>query len=117
MIELQSLDCNCNDCFFMQRDLVKFKQSQELHRKWQQDYFNTIKQNLLNRAQIWINRGFPDKAIIITKEASRMKFQFDKKEASINYGHCRKKNIDVTFLPNTLQLDTQDCFEHRRIKQ
>jgi len=114
MKELQNLDCNCNNCLFMLRDLTKFRASQELHRTWQQNYFNTIKQNLLDRAALWMKRGFPDKAAFVTREATRMKFQFDKKEASINYGYCSHKNIDVTFLPNTLQLDTQECFVNRK---
>ena len=47
-IEFQKIDCNCNDCIFMVRDQERFKQSLEDHHKWQLDYFNTKKQNLLN---------------------------------------------------------------------
>ena len=32
----------------------------------------------------------------------------------INYGNCQKFNKLVSFIPNTSQLDTQLCFEHRR---
>lgn len=31
-----------------------------------------------------------------------------------SYGNCSKFNKPVTFLPNTIQIDTQTCFEHRR---
>jgi len=39
-----------------------------------------------------------------------------KKETSspINYGHCLKFDKHVTFIPATCQLDTQECFEHRK---
>ena len=30
------------------------------------------------------------------------------------YGNCSKLNKPVSFIPNTCQIDTQDCFEHRR---
>lgn len=32
----------------------------------------------------------------------------------INYGNCIKLNKQVSFIPNTCQLDTQKCFEHRK---
>lgn len=32
----------------------------------------------------------------------------------INYGNCQKFGKAVSFIPNTCQLDTQECFEHRR---
>jgi hypothetical protein len=31
-----------------------------------------------------------------------------------NYGTCTKFNKLVSFIPNTCQLETQSCFEHRR---
>jgi hypothetical protein len=47
-------------------------------------------------------------------EAEKMRFQFNRNEGSINYGHCDKLNKPVTFIPNTCQLETQECFKHRR---
>ncbi len=72
MIELQKIDCNCNDCIFMIRDFEKFK-------SW-------------------------DKLYAGQEKASHR----------IHYGKCSKFNKDVSFIPNTLQLDTQECFKHRR---
>jgi hypothetical protein len=42
----------------------------------------------------------------------------DQKNAShrIHYGYCNKFGKDVSFLPNTCQIDTQECFKHRRDK-
>tara|TARA_R110000787_G_scaffold7178_6_gene24717 strand:+ start:369 stop:731 length:363 start_codon:yes stop_codon:yes gene_type:complete len=113
-IELQKIDCNCSDCKFMIRNSDKFKESIEDHHRWQLDYFNKLRDNLYNKAKEWGKRGFPDKAINVKKEADKMRFQFDKKEASINYGRCHKLNKDVSFIPNVCQLETQECFEHRR---
>jgi hypothetical protein len=40
----------------------------------------------------------------------------NKKNAShrINYGDCSKLNKPVSFLPNTCQLETQECFKNRK---
>lgn len=32
----------------------------------------------------------------------------------IQYGICGLKKVPVSFIPNTIQLSTQDCFVHRR---
>lgn len=32
----------------------------------------------------------------------------------IHYGDCTKFNKPVSFIPNICQLETQECFEHRR---
>ena len=71
-IELQKIDCNCNDCIFMVRDIAKRKSFDRLH-------------------EGQLNAGH-----------------------RVNYGDCSKLNKPVSFLPNTLQMDTQECFKHRR---
>lgn len=118
LIELQKIDCNCNDCIFMVRDQERFKESLADHQRWQQDYFNTKKQNLLNKAAEYEDptkyKYNLDKARSLRAEANRMRFQFDKKEASINYGDCTKLKKPVSFIPNTCQIKTQECFKHRR---
>lgn len=114
VIALQKIDCNCNDCKFMVRDMDKYSKSLELHNKWQSDYFNTIKSKLLARANEWKKLGDIDKYNHIVKSANSMKFQFDKSTALINYGYCSKLSKDVSFIPNVCQIDTQECFEHRR---
>jgi hypothetical protein len=69
--ELQKVDCNCNDCIFMVRDLEKYKSFNEL-------YENTTPRHRLQ------------------------------------YGTCSKFNKSVSFIPNTIQLNTQQCFKHRK---
>jgi len=71
-IELQLIDCNCNDCKFMVRDLEKLNK----HKK------------------TFVGTGITDK---------------------LNFGMCTKFNKSVTFIPNTCQLETQNCFEHRKL--
>ena len=92
-IELQKIDCNCNDCKFMIRDFDKYKASKELHYEWQKNYFDFIK---------------------IKTNDDTMAFQFDSSTAMIQFGHCAKFNKNVSFIPNICQIDTQECFEHRR---
>lgn len=69
--ELQLIDCNCNDCKHMVRDLSKLEKHKHTYK----------------------GTGLKD---------------------GLNYGDCVKLNKPVSFIPNTCQLDTQECFEHRR---
>jgi hypothetical protein len=71
-IELQLIDCNCNDCKFIVRDL---------------DMLNKHKKT-------FVGTGIMDK---------------------LNFGMCTKFNKSVTFIPHTCQLETQQCFEHRKL--
>jgi len=98
----------------MIRDNDRFNQSLETHKEWQLSYFNTIRGNLYKRAKQWETKREFEKAKTVRMEADRMKFQVDKKEAMINYGDCAKFKKKVSFIPNTCQLETQECFEHRR---
>lgn len=115
ILELQKIDCNCNDCIFMQRNLERFKESQAFQHKMQFDYFIVIRQKLIDRAKFYKNKFYDlemwDKLLT---QAEKMKFQFDGKQSNINYGDCSKFNIPVTFIPNTVQLHTQKCFKHRK---
>lgn len=73
---LQLIDCNCNNCKFMERDFGRYK-------SWDHLYTN-------ERGQV-------------TSPSYR-----------INYGDCVTLNKPVSFIPNTIQLHTQTCFEHRK---
>jgi len=52
-----------------------------------------------------------------TKELGEIRknaqFQFDK-SSLLSYGKCSKFKKDVSFIPNVCQIETQDCFLHRR---
>jgi len=112
---LQKLDSNCNNCKFMIRDMDKHKKSLDDHHRWQFDYFTTIKNKLIENAKKAKKLYYDlEKFDSLLTEAEAMKFQFDKKEALINYGRCDKFNKDVSFIPNVCQLETQKCFVHRK---
>ena len=76
IIKLQKIDCNCNDCKFMERDFVKYKSFDGLYTE------NGRVTNPSHRPA---------------------------------YGNCNKFSKPVSFLPGTLQMNTQECFTHRRI--
>lgn len=115
-IELEILDANCNNCKFMVRDLERIKIGLATHFKWQFDEFFRTRLRLCNIEMKKKPNENPDPKAhkINMKRAGEMKFQFDSKQASIKYGDCVKFSKPVSFIPDTCQLHTQDCFEHRK---
>lgn len=112
---LQRIDCNCNNCGHMVRDMEAFSRSLVFHEKMQRDLFDGEVRRMKEKAAWWRNeKGDIEKWNDILTMAEKMRFQFDKSTAMINYGRCAKFDKPVSFLPNTCQLDTQECFEHRR---
>ena len=68
--ELQKIDCNCNDCYFLERDFEKTNKHKDSYK----------------------GTGLSD---------------------HFQYGKCKKDGRELFFSPNTCQVETQDCFEHR----
>lgn len=33
----------------------------------------------------------------------------------LHYGYCKNLNKNVSFLPNICQIETQNCFKHRKL--
>jgi hypothetical protein len=91
--ELQKIDCNCNDCIFMVRDFERYKEWESFHKNIQLKDFEAKKKS----GEIRTNS----------------QFQFDKNDL-MNYGKCSRFKKDVSFIPNTCQIETQNCFLHRR---
>lgn len=112
--ELQELDCNCSDCIFMQRDIIKFKESLAFHNQLQWAEFEAKCDKLFTQADKAYKINELESGFAAERELSKMKYQFDKKECMINYGFCTKFEKEVSFIPNILQLETQDCFKHRK---
>lgn len=75
IIDLEKLDCNCNECVFMERDLEKFHRYDALYDKLHGGH-----------KQSW----------------------------RIHYGKCIKFDKEVQFTPGQCQINTQECFKHRR---
>ena len=92
----------------MERDFEKKKKWEEFHKKIQLAEFEVAKAQKVKEAE----GNIPRNEWLISK-AKKLQFQFDK-SGLINYGYCNKLNKDVTFIPDNCQLDTQECFKHRR---
>ena len=115
---LQRIDCNCNDCYFMVRDFEKYTTSLELHQTWQFTAFELKKNNLIKKSEEWAVKEEYIKATELVNEANNLRFIFDRSKVLLNYGNCSKFQKEVSFIPNTCQIETQKCFIHRRdIKQ
>ena len=112
-IELQNIDCNCNNCVFMVRDFDKFNQSKIDRDRWQRLTFDNTKDKMLRDAKDYQDSGKTEKARNLREIVSRMKYQF-LNDSKINYGDCGKFKKPVSFIPETCQLDTQECFENRK---
>jgi hypothetical protein len=99
----------------MKRNLQKFEESSAFSHKMQLDYFHLIRGKIIKKAK-WYKDRFYDLEMWdrLMTEAESMKFQFNKKEATINFGYCEKQKKDGLFIPNTFQYHTQDCFLHRK---
>lgn len=109
---LQRVDCNCNDCGFMKRDLEAYNKAQQIARAGELWLFENRKERLLEKAKKKREDGQPDKAEQLEKQVAAMKFQYSAGMAS--YGHCQKFDKPVTFIPGICQIETQKCFIHRK---
>lgn len=122
--QLQNIDCNCNDCKFMVRDFVALEQSKKMQNEGQfLTFFNTrtrfIRESLDYRIRAELEKDLEKKKELfkkgfnLLKMARAMKYAFSN-DSKIAFGDCSKFNKPVTFIPETCQLDTQNCFEHRK---
>ena len=110
-MELQNIDCNCNNCVHMIRDIDKWKYWHDWHRAMELIEFDKAKAKAIAEALLIEDE---DNKRGMLRVANKMKFQFEK-AFLIGYGTCAKLNKLVNFLPNTCQLDTQLCFQNRRL--
>lgn len=104
--ELQLIDCNCNDCKFLVRNNYKKQLSDQLHERWQREEFDRNRNDALFQAYVY-------------KDTIALNIEIKKtlkvKKPLLTYGYCKKFDFkEVSFIPNTCQLETQDCFVHRK---
>lgn len=116
IIALQNIDCNCNNCIFMERDMAEYDKWRKFHYDMQQQIFGTKKAKAINDAMALVATKPMEPAIkkaydILLQKAWDMEFMFEKNK--INYGNCSKFKKPVSFIPDTCQLDTQICFVNR----
>ena len=119
-IELQKVDCNCNDCTFLTRNVEKYRQKEAAEKEFQKNEHDKYYEKEVEKAQNAIASAKTPadrrscEGLLRKVEKLAAKFIF-KREALIAYGNCTKfNNKEVTFIPNLCQLDTQQCFKHRK---
>jgi hypothetical protein len=97
----------------MQRDMGMYAQCDVWRLKYQQELFGAKKAHAISVAFDLVNSE-PDNAAYLDMlhEAFDMVFVFEKNKT--NYGSCAKFDKPVSFIPATCQIDTQECFVHRR---
>ncbi len=124
LIELQQIDCNCNDCKFMKRNIKEYDLWSGRTKSLQ--YFTFLRNRrkaLLSASELIYgskrkptpNKDAVKQGFIMMKDAMKMAFQFDRSQVTLAYGNCQKFSKSISFIPNALQLETQQCFEHRRV--
>jgi hypothetical protein len=107
---LQLIDCNCNDCKFMGRDFESYNKWEEWNRDIALESFNKEKNKAIEDAQSIEDEKNREGMLRVAKG---MKFIFNK-STCLHYGKCSKFDKQVYFIPNTCQIETQKCFEHRK---
>lgn len=126
IIELQKIDCNCNDCVYLSRLLDKQNDILAADKISQEEIFYIVKDNKTKDIQTTIESLFKNKLIILNadKKISKLKnklqvlkkdkYGYQGQKTPVQYGLCKRFNKEIHFIPNTLQLETQDCFIHRK---
>lgn len=109
IIELQKIDCNCNDCKFMQRDMMTYKYWQEWWKRSDLEDFDRRKTKAIHSA-LRMHDPAQMKAEII--RILDQEVQHEKMRT--NFGNCTKMVKPVSFIPGVCQIETQECFEHRK---
>jgi hypothetical protein len=99
IVELQKIDCNCNNCWYMTRDFEEFEKWAVWNHSIQFSEFERKKNAMLLIPEL-------------KAKAHKLKFQFSK-DKLLNYGFCNKFNKAISWIPDTCQIETQNCFVHR----
>jgi hypothetical protein len=116
-VELENIDCNCNECKHLERDFAEFKKWEQWNREIQLKVFEAAKEKAIADAERNIQEALTpeDKRSCegLLRKALKMKFQFNR-DTLISYGRCIRFDKKVSFIPGVCQLETQHCFEHRK---
>lgn len=94
----------------MQRDFKTYELWHDWHKKIALSNFNIEKAKALASAML-IDDEKQRMSMVI--KANKMTFQFDKSKL-LNYGECLKFKKQVSFIPNTCQIENLHCFIHRK---
>lgn len=108
--DLQKIDCNCNNCVFMYRDKETWQYWHNKKRNNAEIEFNMAKAKAISETLLIEDESNRNGMLRI---ADKMKFQFDK-TGLISYGKCSRFGKSVSFISDICQLETQNCFVHRK---
>jgi hypothetical protein len=102
----------------MVRDFESYKKWFDWHKDLELKEFERLKEKAILDANNQIKESVTENDLKSAKGnlrvAEKMKFQFDKSKL-IQYGNCTLFKKQVSFIPYTCQIETQDCFKHRRL--
>lgn len=109
----QKLNCNCNDCIFMNRDFDALKEAKKIAEMGEKYLFDRTFKRRMQEA--WDNNkaGKHKRCSNLIKDIRKKKFVYVH-TSDILYGNCTKLKKKVTFIANDFQLETQECFKHRK---
>ena len=113
-IELQKIDCNCNDCVHLARNIARLNTVRAIDDDDQYYFWRAKKARAIWKARAKIKKD-KERGEIALAAAIALEYNYFVQRCAVNYGECNKFKKQVTFIPNTLQLETQNCFKHRRI--
>lgn len=111
--ELQKIDCNCNDCLFLERDFDKYKAVVEQDKVDQLWLFGVNKDIAIRKAKKKMERD-KEKGQIALAAALAKTHSYQGTTNPDAYGRCKKFDKPISFHPGTCQLHTQQCFAHRK---
>ncbi len=113
IILMQEVDCNCNDCGHFVRSIEALNASKKRHRQWAFLSILTRRENFWEEAQKALDKGKMDSYRDLLLARSRV--TVDKSyRAGLVFGSCSKFGKSIITVPNVCQIDTQECFIHRR---
>jgi hypothetical protein len=124
--ERQIIDCNCNDCAYLVRANEVKEQVLADNKLTQELIFNASKSRKISKAKNDIENITKHRRLISNadakiegkqkylKEVEGKEFRFAGDRTQILYGICSKLEKQISFIPNTLQIETQICFKHRK---
>lgn len=113
IIELQKLDCNCNDCGYLKRNIARYNTVRAEDDDNQYWFFRRVKARAIWKAREKLKKD-KDRGAVALAAAIALAYTYFPQKCAINYGLCGKLDKPIKFIPNTFQFETQECFVHRK---
>lgn len=123
---LQRIDCNCNDCGFLERLQNKLNEAVANDKLYQEEFFNITIERKINKTLNDIENLEKHRSLIRNADdkikgkqnylslLKKKKFGYQGQKTQSQYGRCLNFDKEITFFPNTCQIETQKCFIHRK---